>query len=160
MCLVGMIEAQAGIKVENVGTGSYILTFTNGTVEDDWKALSSIKSATSVKIVTDGYQLSTSDMKSITGDKDTAPFFANLKTLDMEKAEMASYQDLKNIGYDKLKKLETFSFPEKTDTIPLLDNKGLFQGNNHIKTVLMYENPDNKDLSSFKVIPDYTFQKR
>ena len=158
MCLVGMIETQAGIKVDNVGTGSYVLTFTNGTVEDDWKALSSIKSATSVKIVTDDYQLSTSDMKSITGDKDTTPFFANLKTLDMEKAEMASYQDLKYIGYDKLKKLETFSFPEKTDIIPLLDNKGLFQGNNHIKTVLMYENPENNDLSSFKVIPEYTFQ--
>ena len=158
MCLVGIIETQAGIKVDNVGTGSYVLTFTNGTVEDDWKALSSIKSATSVKIVTDGYQLSTSDMKSITGDKDTTPFFANLKTLDMEKAEMASYQDLKHIGYDKLKKLETFSFPEKTDIIPLLDNKGLFQGNNHIKTVLMYENPENNDLSSFKVIPEYTFQ--
>ena len=160
MCLVGMIEAQAGIKVENVGTGSYILTFTSGTTANDWNALTSIKSATSVKIVTDGYKLSTNDMKKLTGESANAtPFFANLKTLDLEKAELNSYDDLQYIGFDNLKMLETFAFPEKTTSIPLLYNdKGMFQDNNHIKTVLMFENPDNNDLSSFTVIPAKTFQ--
>ena len=160
MCLVGMIEAQAGIKVDEVGSGSYILTFTSGTTANDWNALTSIKSATSVKIVTDGYKLSTNDMKKLTGEYQSAtPFFANLKTLDLEKAELTSYDDLQYIGFDNLKKLETFSFPEKTNTIPLLYNdKGMFQDNNHIKAVYMFENPDNNDLSSFTVIPAKTFQ--
>ncbi len=148
MCLVGMIE------------GSYVLTFTNGTTESDWSKLSDIKSATSVKIVTDGYNLSTTDMMKITGEYQTAiPFFPNLKTLDFEKAELNSYDDLQYIAFDNLKQLETFSFPEKTNTIPLLyGHKGMFQDNNHIKTVLMFENPAKNDLSSFTVIPAYTFQ--
>jgi len=160
MCLVGMIETQAGIKVDNVGSGSYVLTFTNGTTESDWSKLSDIKSATSVKIVTDGYNLSTTDMMKITGEYQTAiPFFPNLKTLDFEKAELNSYDDLQYIAFDNLKQLETFSFPEKTNTIPLLyGHKGMFQDNNHIKTVLMFENPAKNDLSSFTVIPAYTFQ--
>ena len=155
-----MIETQAGIKVDNVGSGSYVLTFTNGTTESDWSKLSDIKSATSVKIVTDGYNLSTTDMMKITGEYQTAiPFFPNLKTLDFEKAELNSYDDLQYIAFDNLKQLETFSFPEKTNTIPLLyGHKGMFQDNNHIKTVLMFENPAKNDLSSFTVIPAYTFQ--
>ena len=160
MCLVGIIETQAGIKVDNVGSGSYVLTFTNGTTESDWSKLSDIKSATSVKIVTDGYKLSATDMMKITGEYQTAiPFFPNLKTLDFEKAELNSYDDLQYIAFDNLKQLETFSFPEKTNTIPLLyGHKGMFQDNNHIKTVLMFENPAKNDLSSFTVIPAYTFQ--
>lgn len=158
MCLVGMIEAQAGIKVENVGTGSYILTFTSGTTANDWNALTSIKSATSVKIVTDGYKLSTNDMKKITGEQEGAtPFFSKLETLDLADAELTSYDDLQYFAFDNLKKLETFAFPKKTTSIPLLYNdRGMFQNNTHIKKVLMYED-DDTDLSSFKRIADKTF---
>lgn len=150
---------RAGIKVEPAGSGSYVLTFTNGTTDNDWNSLSNIKSATSVKIVTDGYNLSTNDMKKITGEHEGAtPFFANLKTLDLEKAELSSYDDLMYFAFDNLKSLETFSFPEKTTTIPLLyGHKGMFQENTHIKTVLLFENPDNNNLSSFNRISDKTF---
>ena len=89
MCLVGMIETQAGIKVDNVGSGSYVLTFTNGTTESDWSKLSDIKSATSVKIVTDGYKLSTNDMMKLTGayDGDKITFFATVRNIGNKNAE-------------------------------------------------------------------------
>ena len=83
MCLVGMIEAQAGIKVENVGTGSYILTFTNSAdATYDWDNLrDEVLSATTVKIVTEGeYKLTKDDMGHIMGAKDS-PNYANRSTV-------------------------------------------------------------------------------
>ena len=48
-------------------------------------------------------------------------------------------------------------FPKKTTSIPLLYNdRGMFQNNTHIKTVLMYED-DETNLSLFKRITDKTF---
>ena len=162
MCLIGTMGTRAGIKVEPAGSGSYVLTFSNSSdATYDWNSLpSNVKSATSVKIVTEGdYKMSENDMKKITGEYQSAtPFFANLKTLDLEKAELSSYDDLKYFAFDNLKSLETFSFPEKTTTIPLLyGDKGMFQENTHIKTVLLFENPDNNNLSSFNRISDKTF---
>lgn len=162
LCLVGTIEAQAGIKVEPAGTGSYILTFTNttdGTVDWNSPLLNVVKSATSVKIVTEeGYKLTSEDMKKITGEQsNVTPFFSQLKSLDLADAELKSYDDLQYFGFDNNKYLETFAFPKKTTTIPLLYNdQGIFQNNKHIKTVLMYED-DDTGLSLFKRISDKTF---
>lgn len=154
---------RAGIKVESTGTGSYVLTFTNTTdgTTYDWNSLpSNVKSATSVTIVTeDGYKLSSDDVKKITGDYQGAtPYFSQLKTLNLADAELNSYDDLQYIGFDNNKLLETFAFPKKTTTIPLLYNdQGMFQNNTHIKNVFMYED-DDTNLSLFTRISDKTFK--
>lgn len=154
---------RAGIKVESTGTGSYVLTFTNTTdgTTYDWNSLpSNVKSATSVTIVTeDGYKLSSDDVKKITGDYQGAtPYFSQLKTLNLADAELNSYEDLQYIGFDNNKLLETFAFPKKTTTIPLLYNdQGMFQNNTHIKNVFMYED-DDTNLSLFTRISDKTFK--
>lgn len=171
MCLVGMIEAQAGIKVESAGSGSYILTFTNttdGTV--DWNSLPSyVRSATSLKIVTEGdYKLTTNDMQYIMGNDEavggsavSSVFGSTLKNLDMIDAELSNYNDLKfmrtasNNGSHGLNKLETFDFPKKTTVIP----EGMFHNNHSIKEVNMWENDETDNpLSLFETIPNNCFQ--
>ena len=159
MCLVGMIEAQAGIKVKEVA-GTYVLTFSNSSdATYSWSSLKNeVKKATSVTIVTEGtYKLSDSDVYKIIGDRSNDPFFTQLMTLDMSDAQLDHYSTLAFMALDKLKKLETYVFPRNIDEIPRLDNStGIFQNNTHIKTVYMLEK-DETGLSNYSDIPDQTF---
>ena len=160
MCLVGMIEAQAGIKYEKIASGSYVLTFSNSSdATYSWSSLpNEVKTATSVTIVTEGTsKLSDSDVYKIIGDRSNDPFFTKLMTLDMSDAQLNNYSSLAFMALDKLKKLETYVFPRNIDKIPRLDNdKGMFMDNTHIKTVYMLEK-DETGLSVFTDIPDKTF---
>ena len=161
MCLIGTMGTRAGIKVEPAGSGSYVLTFSNSSdATYDWNSLpSDVKTATSLVFKTeDNYKMSSNDVKMITGEYESAtPFFTKLKSLDLADAELNDYSDLQYFAFDNNKSLETFVFPKKTTSIPLLYNdRGMFQNNTHIKTVLMYED-DETNLSSFKRITDKTF---
>lgn len=159
MCLVGMIETQAGIKVKEVA-GTYVLTFSNSSdATYSWSSLKNeVKKATSVTIVTEGtYKLSDSDVYKIIGDRSNNPFFTQLKTLDMSDAQLDHYSTLAYMALDRLKQLETYVFPRNIDEIPRLDNStGIFQNNTHIKTVYMLEK-DETGLSNYSDIPDQTF---
>lgn len=149
MCLIGTIGAQAGIKVEPAGTGSFILTFSNAAdATYDWNSLpSNVKAATSLKIVTEGdYKLTTDDMAHIMGVQSdpvvqyTVTSFSNLISLDMGDAILKSNNDLKYMGSAKnngpgLTKLTSFIFPQTTTTIPI----EMFQGNTTIQEIEMLE---------------------
>ena len=134
MCLVGMIEAQAGIKYKEVA-GTYVLTFSNSSdATYSWSSLKNeVKTATSVTIVTEGTsKLSDSDVYKIIGDRSNDPFFTQLKTLDMSDAQLNNYSSLAFMALDKLENLETYIFPRNIDKIPRLDNsKGMFQNNTY-----------------------------
>ena len=150
MCLVGMIEAQAGIKVENVGTGSYILTFTNSAdATYDWDNLrDEVLSATTVKIVTEGdYTLTEDDVAHILGAQDGdypynwfATSFKNLQALDMGDAQLVSDNYLKYMKAAKqsnlgLTNLTSFTFPRTTSKIPV----EMFNENITIQEIIMLE---------------------
>ena len=150
MCLVGMIEAQAGIKVENVGTGSYILTFTNSAdATYDWDNLrEEVLSATTVKIVTEGdYTLTEDDVAHILGAQDGdypynwfATSFKNLQALDMGDAQLVSDNYLKYMKAAKqsnlgLTNLTSFTFPRTTSKIPV----EMFNENITIQEIIMLE---------------------
>ena len=160
MCFVVTTGAYAGIKVEKIGSGSYILTFSNSSdATYSWTSLpSDVKAANSVTIVTEGsYKLSDSDVYSIIGDRSNSPIFTQLKSLDMADANLNNYSSLAFMALDKLKNLETYTFPRNIDKIPRLDNdKGMFMDNKHIKTVIMLEK-DETGLSNYTEIPDKTF---
>ena len=148
MCLVGMIEAQAGIKVENVGTGSYILTFTNSAdATYDWDNLrDDVLSATTVKIVTEGeYKLTKDDMGHIMGAKDDPNYanrstvFTNLKTLDMADANLNNSNDMIFMSCAKsgngLTNLTSFTFPKTISSFPI----ATFKENTTIKEIIMLD---------------------
>ena len=168
MCLVGMIEAQAGIKYEKIASGSYVLTFSNSSdATYSWSSLpNEVKTATSVTIVTkDGYKLTTNDMEKLMGNDETvsgssvSSVFANsLQKLDMSEAELTNYNDLKFMrtasnGNYGLNKLKYFEFPKNTTVIP----DAMFHNNHSIEEVVMWEN-DDTNLSLFETIPNNCFQ--
>ena len=162
MCLVGMIEAQAGIKVENVGTGSYILTFTNSAdATYDWNSLlnsqnsplGNVSEVTSLKIVTDNYELTESDMINVMGNDNNNPFFTNLVTLDMGDSKLANYGYLRFMTSKKLSRLKSFTFPKTTPAIP----EGMFAQNQVIEEIIMLE-PDDPSDTHITSISKQAFQ--
>ena len=159
MCLVGMIEAQAGIKVKEVA-GTYVLTFSNSSdATYSWSTLKNeVKTATSVTIVTEGsYKLLDSDVYNIIGNDSQSPVMPKLVTLDMADAQLKDYSTLGYMNKDHLKELESYTFPRNIDAIPrLYGSQGMFFNNQHIKTVIMLEK-DETGLSNYTEIPDYTF---
>lgn len=159
MCLVGITEAQAGITVKRVASGSFILTCSDPTSASDWTSLrSEVKEATSVTIVTEGsYKLSNDCVYSIIGNESVTPVFTKLKSLDMSDAQLEDYSTLGFMYKDRLNLLESYTFPRNIDAIPRLYNyHGMFMDNTHIKTVIMLEK-DDTGLSNYTDIPDYTF---
>lgn len=159
MCLVVTTGALAGIKVEKIGSGSYVLTCSAPTSTTDWTSLpSDVKSATSVTIVTDGsYKLSDDCVYRIIGNESVSPVFTQLRSLDMADAQLNDYSTLGFMYKDKLNLLESYTFPRNIDEIPRLYNyHGMFMDNTHIKTVIMLEK-DETGLSNYTDIPDYTF---
>ena len=159
MCLVGMIEAQAGIKVKEIA-GTYVLTFSNSSdATYSWSTLKNeVKTATSVTIVTEGsYKLLDSDVYNIIGNDSQSPVMPKLVTLDMADAQLKDYSTLGYMNKDHLKELESYTFPRNIDAIPrLYGSQGMFFNNQHIKTVIMLEK-DETGLSNYTDIPDYTF---
>ena len=133
MCLVGMIEAQAGIKVKEVA-GTYVLTFSNSSdATYSWSTLKNeVKTATSVTIVTEGsYKLLDSDVYNIIGNDSQSPVMPKLVTLDMADAQLKDYSTLGYMNKDHLKELESYTFPRNIDAIPrLYGSQGMFF-NNH-----------------------------
>ena len=164
VCFIVSMNVHAGITVvppEETESDYYQLTLSGSVTASDWTNLSNnVKTAKSLKIVTDGYKLSHDDMVALMGNSSNSLFKDNLQRLDMGDAELDNYSDLalmtnatESTGLIHLK---YFVFPKNTNEIPN-NPKGMFEDNKEIEEVIMLER-DDTNKSGFTTIPANTFK--
>jgi len=164
VCFIVSMNVHAGITVvppEETESDYYQLTLSGSVTASDWTNLSNnVKTAKSLKIVTDGYKLSHDDMVALMGNSSNSLFKDKLQRLDMGDAELDKYSDLalmtnatESTGLIHLK---YFVFPKNTDVIPN-NPKGMFEDNKEIEEVIMLERDDTNE-SGFTTVPANTFK--
>ena len=162
VCLIATMNARAGITVvppEETESDYYLLTLSGTVTASDWTNLSGhVKNAKSLKIVTEDYKMSSTDMDKLMGNGSASLFSNFLERLDMGDAEINDYSDLSRMSIasnkngNGLHELKYFVFPKNTNVIPI----GMFTDNSTIEEVIMLER-DDTNLSGFTDIPTNCF---